>query len=251
MDELLQSHRPRWLVYLTWLVFVVGLGGLLATAFEVSLYQRSVTLTLMAALGGVAILMFSFLPRYRANYDASDRWVTFPFLVIATTGLSAFTYQQASVPADESAINTPTPTPVQQEQATVIPSGPTPAPRGEIEVGSYTQANDICVEAGDRLSIQAEGLMKVGDWVGDGGYVGPDGTERGAFGVALGDDFDLVNPISHAALMCRLIGESEWRKCGSRSDFEAPLSGCLEFEINDNDPGNNSGAFTVYVEIMK
>ncbi|HEX2907551.1 MAG TPA: hypothetical protein VHO69_11855 [Phototrophicaceae bacterium] len=105
----------------------------------------------------------------------------------------------------------------------------------------------ICVQTGDTIQVQAKGTIRVGQWV---GTVDPDGTEDGAFGVPLGDGFDLVRKYPHGALMCRVEGEKDWRLCGTEAEFTAPSNGCLEFEINDNDQGANSGEFTVVVDVQ-
>jgi hypothetical protein len=114
-----------------------------------------------------------------------------------------------------------------------------------LQVNELTQTN-ICVPAGSTISVRASGSIRVGPFV---GVVDPEGTERGFMGATLGDSYDLVRSLPHGALMCRVTGEQDWRLCAANLTFQSPLDGCLEFQINDNDQGNNSGAFDVRVEV--
>lgn len=140
---------------------------------------------------------------------------------------------------------TPLPTPT---------GGPVPSPNATGAVASasgvyQTQVNaretyrlsDICVQPGDGVTIKAAGLIKVGTFAGDGGFVGPEGTERGALGLPIGNNYDLEPALPHSVLMFRIVGETVWRSYAAvpARTFTAPSAGCLEFQINDNDPGNN------------
>ena len=107
---------------------------------------------------------------------------------------------------------------------------------------AYLKATDICVQTGDVVAIKAEGEIEVGTYAGDGGKVGPEGTERGLLGLPIGDNYDLVPAFPHAVLMFRIVGETAWRSYADPTarTFTVPATGCLEFQLNDNDPGNNS-----------
>lgn len=106
----------------------------------------------------------------------------------------------------------------------------------------YLKSEEFCVQPGDQVTITASGLIDVGTFAGDGGEVGPEGTERGLLGAPMGDAYDLVTGFPHAALMYRVDGEPAWRSYADPTmrTFTAPRAGCLEFQMNDNDPGNNS-----------
>jgi tetratricopeptide (TPR) repeat protein len=111
-----------------------------------------------------------------------------------------------------------------------------------VSVNQYVHADNLCVEPGDTVRLIAKGAVQVGFWV---GAVDPDGTR----GSLLGDG-SLVWLYPHGSLLCKLSSEKKWRFCGSFLEFTAPSAGCLEFEVNDENKGNNQGAFTVDVSIM-
>jgi len=39
-------------------------------------------------------------------------------------------------------------------------------------------------------------------------------------------------------------------ECGTALEFQAQLDGCLQFNVNDNEKVNNSGAFSVTVVVF-
>jgi hypothetical protein len=117
----------------------------------------------------------------------------------------------------------------------------------QLQVNELTETN-ICVPAGSTVSVRASGSIRVGSFV---GVVDPQGTEQGFMGAPLGDSYDLIRSLQHGALMCRMTGEQDWRLCAANLTFQSPLDGCLEFQINDNDQGNNSGAFDVNVSVTQ
>jgi len=106
--------------------------------------------------------------------------------------------------------------------------------------------SDICVAEGSEIEIRASGVVGVGQYVGS---VDPDGTDTGFMGLPLGDSYDLERQFPHGALLCRVQGEEDWRYCGRELQFAAETSGCLEFQLNDNDTLNNSGEFEIRFEV--
>jgi Trypsin-like peptidase domain len=113
-------------------------------------------------------------------------------------------------------------------------------PPSSLQVSGYTQSG-LCVNAGDMLEIEASGSIVVGSIL---GTASPDGID-----VIFSQIYNLVPEFSHGALLCKLDSESLWRECGSHASFVVENQGCLEFQVNDNDQGNNRGAFGVQVVI--
>lgn len=141
----------------------------------------------------------------------------------------------------------PARTPAQELATATRPSltGVVPAPANgaqslhEIKVKGHTRQDDLCLEQGQAVSVEATGMI---NYDGTYGFTGPEGKD-------IGGNYNIAPDFPHAALICRLTGESEWRLCGTSATFIAPIQGCLEFNVNDIDPLNNKGAFTVKVEI--
>ena len=109
-------------------------------------------------------------------------------------------------------------------------------------VNSYIKPN-ICFKKGDIITIEASGQMKVGNFVGSSG---PDGKEVG-WNLEM---YNVVPQFNHAALMYKVSGDKEWRLAGKRRRFIASRDGCIEFDINDNTQGDNSGKYDVEVSIQ-
>jgi len=131
------------------------------------------------------------------------------------------------------------------------------------EINSYIADDEICVLPGDVVTVEATGSIKVGYLLGS---VNPEGTDAGFLGFPLGDVFNIVPTIPHAALMCRVTGDEMWRQCAVREPsivdlllfweprkvvFTVPSSGCLEFDINDTEKENNSGIFNVIINVKR
>ena len=121
---------------------------------------------------------------------------------------------------------------------------PTSVPRISLTVYRRTDST-IQVTTGDEITIEANGFIKVGDFVGS---VDPNGRTAGMLGASL-ESYNLQPNFPHGGLMCKVKGESQWRFCGTSLTFTAPFSGILEFEVNDNDQANNSGQYDVTVQI--
>jgi hypothetical protein len=100
----------------------------------------------------------------------------------------------------------------------------------ELRVNSLTSGT-LNFDAGDHVWIVAQGEVRVGPFV---GYVDPDGRDSWLL-----SGYSIRPDVPHGALLCRLKGQSEWSYCGSDTEFQADSPGQLEFEINDNEQGNN------------
>ncbi len=113
----------------------------------------------------------------------------------------------------------------------------------EFEVGAAVHKETIALNAGDRLEVVANGTVTVGQFL---GTVTPRGKEKGLFGVPI-DEYDIVPKYPHGALMYRLGPDQPWILCGDGCLIKVTKSGIMniEFSINDNNTGDNSGSFHV------
>ncbi len=143
-------------------------------------------------------------------------------------------------------------TPLLPENPTPTPS-PTLPPNGEVRSGTYTvnglYTTDIYVLKGEIITVRATGSITVGQYV---GTVDPNGTEytrNTLIQLPVDPNYDYVRAFPHGALICRIKGELDWLLCGSFAEFNASSGGYLEFHINDNNTTDNSGTFTVEVEV--
>ena len=125
------------------------------------------------------------------------------------------------------------PSPANNTLYTPPPAAPTATPAPQqftVQVNSLTQTN-IYIQHGQYVLIQADGTIKVGPFV---GYVDPDGKNDTFL-----TGYSIVSDVPHGALLCRFRG-AEWAYCGSGVAFQSDGEGYLDFEVNDNDQGNNA-----------
>jgi len=121
---------------------------------------------------------------------------------------------------------------------------PTPIANPSFKIDD-NEITNYCVETSNVIWVAASGGIIVGQYVGS---VGPEGIDSGVLGLSL-DSYDIIPEYAHGALLCKLDTESEWKECGKELIFQAKSNGCLQFDVNDNDKSNNSGAFDVEVFI--
>ena len=115
--------------------------------------------------------------------------------------------------------------------APILVATATPAPQQyTIQINMLTPT-EIYVREGQYVWIQANGSIKVGPFI---GYVDPDGKNDSFL-----TGYSLVSDIPHGALICRFRGY-DWAYCGSEVAFQSNRDGYLDFDINDNDQGNNT-----------
>lgn len=120
-----------------------------------------------------------------------------------------------------------------------------PSQSVNIRVSGFVSTR-ICFHAGDIITIEASGQITVGAFVGNSG---PDGRESGVGNLSL-SAYNIVQEFNHAALLYRMVGDSEWKLAGKRKKFIASRDGCIEFQVNDNRQGDNEGAYEVEVSIQ-
>ncbi len=107
-----------------------------------------------------------------------------------------------------------------------------------VDVSSSSSTTSIQVKAGDRLKLQASGEISLGFFAGSGG---PDGIE----GYEI---YRKVSALRHGALIGR-VGDGDWFLVGSGKELVTQTDGILYLEVNDSDPSNNQGKFTVQCQI--
>jgi hypothetical protein len=106
-----------------------------------------------------------------------------------------------------------------------------------VQVSGPSQT-DILVAAGDYIWVMAQGEIRLGMFA---GFADPGGRSS-----AFLAGYSTVPELPHGALLCRVTGET-WQICGAEREFQAAVSGQLEFTVNDDDRANNSGAFDVRI----
>jgi hypothetical protein len=109
-----------------------------------------------------------------------------------------------------------------------------------IEVNSYTKTTTIKVKKGDKIYLQASGLVTTGMWS---GASGPNGKVYTPL-------WNIEPAINYGALMLK-IGNGDYIATSTDTTIIAPNGGILSFAVNDKDPTDNSGSFTVVCSINK
>ncbi|GAB4577801.1 MAG: hypothetical protein Fur0022_05330 [Anaerolineales bacterium] len=118
---------------------------------------------------------------------------------------------------------------------------PTPTPAVySLQIQEPT-LTEIHVEPGDYVWITASGNVTLGMFAGS---TGPAGTSS-----MLLSGYSTVPDLPHGALLCRVKGDKEWQYCGAELEFQPSRKGVLELTVNDEDRGNNIGAFQVQVVV--
>ncbi|AUD02174.1 hypothetical protein [Spirosoma pollinicola] len=110
-----------------------------------------------------------------------------------------------------------------------------------VEVNSSSNITPIKLLAGDHLSLQANGQIKLGMFAGTGG---PDGIDDGY------ESYSKIPSFKHGALIGR-IGYGEWFLVGSEHELDVQTEGTLYLVVNDTDLGNNQGSYTVQCQIKR
>jgi Group XII secretory phospholipase A2 precursor (PLA2G12) len=115
------------------------------------------------------------------------------------------------------------------------------------QTNSYINTG-ISIRSGDRIRIRATGTIRFGLFASSGG---PNG-------IIIDPTYNYFVDVPHGRLMARFyrpgMGDLEgWSPIGVGWDqvreVELPAPGVLEFLVNDNEPGNNSGAFRIEITI--
>jgi hypothetical protein len=107
-----------------------------------------------------------------------------------------------------------------------------------VEVGSTVQKTSFKINEGDEVRISALGRVVVH---GFSGTVGPDGLE--------GYKNYRMDPVFAYGALLYKIGDDDWNIVDPEDTIVADRSGVLKFIVNDNDPSNNSGRFSVKITV--
>lgn len=109
-----------------------------------------------------------------------------------------------------------------------------------VEVTSYVGGTKTNVKKGDKIYIRATGSVKTGAFS---GYTGPNGQQYTPM-------WNIVPAYNYGALLAK-VGNSSWMLAGEEAQLVAPAAGILTFAINDTDPSDNYGSFSVEYSINK
>ena len=107
-----------------------------------------------------------------------------------------------------------------------------------IEVGSAIKKTVFKINEGDEVHISASGKVVVH---GFSGSVGPDGLDGYR-------DLRMDPVFAYGALLYK-IGDDDWNIVDPEDTIIADRTGMLKFIVNDNDPSNNSGKFSVKISV--
>jgi tetratricopeptide (TPR) repeat protein len=104
--------------------------------------------------------------------------------------------------------------------------------------GAYLTEN---VVIDDVIRITASGVVTLGIFAGSSAPRGISGYEN----------YSRVANLPHGCLMVRIGDSGKWEYVGPSTKIVAKSSGSLQFIINDADPSNNSGNYTVELTVKK
>lgn len=108
---------------------------------------------------------------------------------------------------------------------------------GPVETG-------VVIRRGDRITFSADGVVSFGPFAGQGGPEGIAGFQG----------YSYFQDQRHGVLIARVknsSGKGGWNVIGRSQVIIAMEDGTLELDVNDNDPGNNTGHFDVKVDICR
>ncbi len=124
-------------------------------------------------------------------------------------------------------------------------SNNTPSNNNTYVFQTRSQINtELSVNSGDRISIRASGRIRFGFFAGSGG----------PRGILFNPRYNYIIDLPHGQLMGRVrtFGMSDidgWFSVAEGRDIVVETPGVLEFAVNDNNPGDNAGAFRIEVAI--
>lgn len=130
-----------------------------------------------------------------------------------------------------------------QQNTQVRPERVVNSKKYTFQTNSYTSTG-ISVNPGDKIKVQASGIIRFGLFTGS-------GRPRG---IAFNPEYNYFIDMAHGQLMGRVkqSGMREldgWFPIGEAREFVVRTPGVLEFAVNDNKPGDNVGNFKIEVTI--
>lgn len=114
-----------------------------------------------------------------------------------------------------------------------------------VGVSSFVKTG-VQIKRGDKITISASGLVSFGLFAGQGG---PEGIQ-------FGTNYNYFSDVPHGCLLARVRhsleeDEDRWSAVGKGLTVTAQKDGTLELDVNDTDPGNNTGQFRVEISVCK
>lgn len=126
------------------------------------------------------------------------------------------------------------------EESTVSKTGISKSGTKTVEVTSYKKSTTINVKKGDKIYLRASGSIATGAWS---GASGPNGK-------VYSNIWNIMPNYNYGALLMK-IGTANWQLIGEEATIIAQNTGVLSFAVNDTDPSDNSGKYTVEYSINK
>jgi NACHT domain len=120
-----------------------------------------------------------------------------------------------------------------------------------------TNGQKYYLNAGKIISIQSRGQIFTGHFL---GYITPEGTNIGIFGLPIGHIYNVAPDLPNNALICKLDTEQRWQLCAQRVNsfdfpwnerskkFKASRDGHLIFDINELEVEKRRGSYYVKIE---
>ena len=105
-------------------------------------------------------------------------------------------------------------------------------------VTSTIKKTEIKITEGDEVRIKASGNMVLHGFTGS---VAPDGID--------GFKNHRMDPVFAYGALLYKVGDDDWNIVDPEDTIVAERTGFLKFMVNDNDPSNNTGKFTVKVTV--
>lgn len=113
--------------------------------------------------------------------------------------------------------------------------------RGSIIVNSSSSRSRIQLNKGDKITLKADGVVRVGIFA---GVSGPDGIEGY-------DSYSTTKKAKHGSLIYKIGDEGEWRFAGENATIIAQSSGIFKLTVNDESVSDNTGQYIVDYEITR
>ena len=124
---------------------------------------------------------------------------------------------------------------------------------GTFTLRDSVRVSGLQLSSGDTVHVAVSGYLGCGPFI---GYTDARGTDAGFLGVPTFDKYDIVPSAHHGCLLYRVGDEHPWQPVPFSS--KAPVSlrqlkaqivpdsrGFLWLAINDKEPSNNSGRYTI------
>lgn len=113
-----------------------------------------------------------------------------------------------------------------------------------------TISEEIKLDKAGTVAIKSSGLINAGTFIGN---TSPDGKfEFTYLGIAFDIDatYDIEPDFPHCAVMFKLNDDKDWKLCKSNCEFttKGNETVTLTLQINDKDPSDNSGSYTVEID---